>query len=292
MIITNLIGGLGNQMFQYAVARRLGHRHRTIVKLDISGFETYKLHKFSLGGFNIQADVAIGEDLKSMGIRKPSLLENYLRLACRCPVKPSPNHIFEKLPFIFNPDILALPDGVYLDGYWQNEKYFIEITDIIRREFTVKTPQAGKDKEMAEEILSCESVSLHIRRGDYVSNPLTHSIHGICDLDYYSRGIAHVVDRIRNPRLFVFSDEPEWARSNLVSHCPITLVSHNGPEKNYEDLRMMSQCRHHIIANSSFSWWGAWLNPSPSKIVISPARWMRKEEMKTDDLLPEGWIRM
>lgn len=279
-------------MFQYAVARRLAHGHGATLKLDLSEFETYKLREYSLKPFRIEAGIAGDEDLETVERRSPSLSQRLLRLLRRHPANPGIRYIAEKKPFVFDPDILTLPDGVYLDGYWQSEKYFFDIADIIRREFEVRTAQAGEDREVAENILSCESVSLHVRRGDYVSNPATHSFHGVCSLDYYAAGIAYIAEYTRNPRLFVFSDDTAWAIENLNPSIPATFISHNGPEKNYEDLRLMSQCRHHIIANSSFSWWGAWLNPSPSKIVISPTRWIASEQMETDDLLPESWIRL
>lgn len=291
MIVVRLIGGLGNQFFQYAVARHLAEIHSTILKLDISGFETYKLRKYSLWPFNIQENFALPEEVATLTVRKRGIVERVMTRALRRPSKPAPTHIREK-HFHFDPDILNLPDGVYLDGYWQSEKYFADIAGIIRQEFTVKTPQRGQDKELAERIASCESVSLHIRRGDYVYNLQTNQAHGICDLDYYFRCVEWLTQAVKKPHFFVFSDEPEWARDNLKLSYPTTLVDHNGADKDYEDLRLMSQCKHHIMANSAFSWWGAWLCTYPQKTVIAPQKWFNKADCDTSDLVLASWIRV
>jgi hypothetical protein len=241
--------------------------------------------------FNIEATIATPEEVASLTIRKQGIAERVLRRALRWSSGPAPTHIREK-HFHFDPDILNMPDSVYLDGYWQSEKYFADIAGIIRQEFTVKTPQGGKDKELAEQITSCESVSLHIRRGDYVSNSHTNQVHGTCDLDYYFRCVENLTQTVQNSHFFIFSDDPEWARDNLRLPNPITLVDHNGPNKNYEDLRLMSQCKHHIIANSSFSWWGAWLNPIEDKLVFAPKRWFARDNHNLHDFIPNQWIKV
>ena len=291
MIIVKLIGGLGNQMFQYAAGRRLAHKHNTQLKLDISSFGSYRLRRYGLHHFNIEATIASPEEVASLTIKKQGIAERVLRKALRWSSGPAPTYIREK-HFHFDPDILNLPDGVYLDGYWQSEKYFADIAGIIRQEFTVKTPQKGKDKELAEQITSCESVSLHIRRGDFVSDSHTNQVHGTCDLDYYRRCVENFTPTVKHPHFFIFSDEPQWARDNLKLPFSTTLVDHNGVDKNYEDMRLMSQCKHHIIANSSFSWWGAWLNPIEDKLVFAPKRWFTKDNRNLHDLIPNQWIKV
>jgi hypothetical protein len=290
MIITRLIGGLRNQLFQYAVGRHLAEIHQTVLRIDISGFETYKLHKYSLWSFNIQEDFASPEEVESLTVRKQVGKEGMLAKLLGKKSKLAKTHIREKKLYTFDPKILKLSDGVYLDGYWQNEKYFANIAGIIRREATVKFPQTGKDKELANMIASSESVSLHIRRRDYVSDPKTNQVHGICDLDYYSRCVAHITQTVNNSCFFVFSDDPEWVQANLRLSYPTTFVDHNDADKNYEDLRLMSQCRHNIIANSSFSWWGAWLNPNEDKLVLAPKRWLAKNGVNYKNMIPHHWI--
>jgi len=291
MIITRLIGGLGNQLFQYAVGRHLAEIHKTELKIDTSGFETYKLHKYSLWPFNIQENFASSQEIESLTAQERVGGECTLARLLRKTLKPAKKHIREKKLFSFDPKILRLPDGVYLDGYWQTEKYFVDITGIIRQEATVKFQQTGKDKGLADMIASTESISMHIRRGDYVSNPKTKQVHGICGIDYYARCVEHIAQIVKNPHFFIFSDDSEWVRTTLKLPYPNTLVDHNDADKNYEDLRLMSQCRHNIIANSSFSWWGAWLNPRKNKLVLAPKRWLAKKVVNCADIIPARWIR-
>ena len=289
MIITRLIGGLGNQMFHYAVGRRLAHVLGTELKLDISAFQSYKLRTYSLGNFNIREKFASPKEV--LALTRPTILERIRAKALRRRPWPPRTYVREKQHFHFDPKILSLPDGVYLDGYWQSEKYFVDIAGIIRLECTVKTPQTEKNKEIAEMITATESVSLHVRCGDYISNPHTRLVHGSCNRDYYFRCVEYLTQTVKNPHFFIFSDDPEWVRENLKLSYPMTLVDHNGAEKDYEDLRLMSQCKYHIIANSSFSWWGAWLSPWKDKIVFSPKRWFAKSKTSTQDLIPAQWLR-
>lgn len=291
MIITRLIGGLGNQLFQYAVGRQLAIKNDTVLKVDISSYETYKLRKYSLNAFNIQENFASPEEVTKFTLQSQGFFNRFLSKRLNKSPKPASLHIIEK-HFHFDPEILHLPDNVYLDGYWQSEKYFVDISEVIRQECTVKFPQKGKDKELAESIAASEAVSLHVRRADYVANPQTNQIHGICVPEYYTCGIERICQMVKNPHFYVFSDDIEWVRQNLELPVSTTFVDHNGADRNYEDLRLMSQCRHHIIANSTFSWWGAWLNPNPNKIVIAPMSWFNNNKACTDDIIPEGWIKI
>jgi len=290
MIIVKLKGGLGNQLFQYALGRSLSTAHKVEFKIDISIFKTYKLHAYSIGPFNIQKNIASHEEVKALTDRKLGIVESLLRRSLHRPAAPASTYIAEK-HFHFDPDILELKDGVYLDGYWQSEKYFINITEIIRRQFTVKTQQTGKDKEIAQHISSCDSVNLHIRRGSYLTFP-HNNVHGACSMDYYFRCVEHLTGTIKHPHFFIFSDDPQWAYDNLKLSYPVTIIDHNGPEKDYEDLKMMTLCKHHIIANSTFSWWGAWLCKNPQKMIFAPQKWFIKDKPDTKDLIPEGWHKL
>lgn len=289
MVVTKLMGGLGNQLFQYAAARHIAEINNAELKIDVSFFETYELHTYSIWAFNIQERFASKGEVAALSISEQGIAQRSVRRALRLSPKRAQTHIREK-QFHFDPDILKLPGGVCLDGYWQSEKYFIDIEGIIRREFTVKTKQCGKDKELAELISSCESTSLHIRRGSYLHPPY-NSTHGICKLDYYFRCVEILTKSVKNPHFFVFCDDPEWARHNLKLPYPVTYVEHNGPDKDYEDLRLMSQCKNHIVANSTFSWWGAWLSPYKEKTVFAPRKWFAKSDINTEDLIPSGWIK-
>ena len=274
MIITRIIGGLGNQLFQYAAARRLSLLHQTTLKLDTTGFEHYDWHDYSLGPFCIQEEFATQRDIAK--IHETSENRSIFTESTLNP---------------YDPNILKTPKNVYLGGYWQSEKYFIDIQDVIRREFTIHYEQDHQSQMIAEIIVRTQSVSLHVRRGNYVSNPGVNRVHGTCSLEYYRQCIAKITETVMRPHFFIFSDDPPWVRQNLRLEYPTTYVSHNDATKDYEDLRLMSLCKHHIIANSSFSWWGAWLNPKPDKIVLAPSKWFN-EPYNTQDLLPETWLRI
>jgi hypothetical protein len=284
MIIVKLTGGLGNQMFQYATARRLAHVNGTQVKLDLSWFSNIEnietSRRYELHLFNIVEEFALPDEVASLKKTKKSILTLFRRS----------NWIHEK-HYHFNPDILKLPDNVCLEGYWQSERYFKDIENIIRKEFTFKVEPDELNRRFTEAIKNSESVSIHVRRGDYVSDPATYNYHGICPIDYYIRGVKEISTRVRNPHFFIFSDDPVWVKENLKLTHPMTFIDHNGPEKAYEDLRLLSLCKNHIIANSSFSWWGAWLSENSRKTVVAPKKWFNDSAIDTSDLLPDSWIR-
>lgn len=285
MVIIKLMGGLGNQMFQYALGRHFALKHQTQLKLDISYFSTQKKRNYELSVFNIEGAFASPEEIKTFSGRNPNHKETLFSLLFN-----HPKTYVRKREIKFYPHILSLPDNVYLDGYWQSEKYFKDIADIVRQEFTVKTPPSEKNRELEQRIAAAESVSIHFRRGDYVTEPTTHDYHGICGLEYYTQCIKLLAKKVSNLYLFVFSDDMEWVRCNFKSSFPITYIDHNAG-KAFEDLRLMTQCKHHIIANSSFSWWGAWLNPRHDKIVLAPQKWF-KNPFCNRDIIPSHWIRL
>jgi hypothetical protein len=269
MIITKLIGGLGNQMFQYAIARRIARNRHELLKLDITSYQDYKLWNYTLNHLNIIENIATPAEIKAV---------------------KSQNHIRERF-FHFDPAVLSLkPDSdIYLDGYWQSEKYFKDIVADLRREFTVKTAPAAENARLITAIKGCNSVAIHIRRGDYVSNPIIYQYHGVCPLDYYLRAMARLKAIVVNPHYFIFSDDQAWTGEYFQLEDQLTFVTVNGLDHGYEDLRLMSHCKYHIIANSSFSWWGAWLADYPEKLVYAPSKWFNQPDINTNDLLPEGF---
>ncbi|MFC1496867.1 alpha-1,2-fucosyltransferase [Verrucomicrobiota bacterium] len=290
MIIVRLIGGLGNQMFQYAAARRLAYKLGVDLKLDISGFKDYKDREYWLGNFNIHEKFASQAEIKELLDKKRGRAGRLISCLLQKPVMSSA-WISER-HFHFNPSILSLTDGVYLNGHWVSEKYFVDIEKIIRQEFTVKTPQTSKNREISEKIVSTDSVSIHIRRGDYLTNPKFAKFFVTCGPDYYLQCVEQTAESVKDPHFFVFGDDPEWARNNLKLSYDTIVCDHNGPDKAHEDLRLISQCKHHIIANSTFSWWGTWLNPRKDKKVFAPKQWFSEKiqaSRNMDDLLPEGW---
>jgi hypothetical protein len=188
---------------------------------------------------------------------------------------------------------MRLGDGVRLEGYWQSSKYFADWEQLVRSHFTLRTPTNALNKDWLARINDVAAISIHVRRGDYVSNARTAEVHGSCEPEYYVRGARFLAEQMAvKPEYFLFSDDIGWARENIKLPHTTHYVEHNGPNDDYEDLRLMSSCRHHIIANSTFSWWAAWLNPSQEKCVVAPKRWFRDPDMDDGDLIPAGWVRM
>jgi len=284
-IAAHIVGGLGNQMFQYACARAAAQRSGTRLLLDLSSFERYKLHRYGLDGFCIDAASAprrlqtgslMQAGLVRLGLdnRKIMALQGY-------------DYIAESPSMEFEPRMLAPLGRAYITGYWQNEAYFADAADQIRKEFQLPRPAAPLP--VPDEL---PRVSLHIRRGDYVTNPTANAVHGVLGLDYYRDAVALVASRIgADFRLVVFSDDIEWARQNLAVSQPMSFIS-GSTATPHEDLHQMASCDHHIIANSSFSWWGAWLNPSPAKVVVTPQRWFVAPQFAHLHACPPQWERV
>jgi hypothetical protein len=287
VVIVRLINGLGNQMFQYAAGRRLAHALGVPLKLDLAAFAVHKMRSYELGAFSIQETFATVEEVAYLTLREKGFWERLLRR-----LSHRPTYFIEKRLFHFDPEILTLHPGVYLKGSWQSEKYFKDIEPIIRIEFRLKNLPSDKNGDLLDDITSCDSISLHVRRGDYVSNPDTSRLHGVCNPEYYTAGTSYFAQRIQNPRFFVFSDDPQWVRENLKIPYPAIIVDHNGETRSHEDLRLMSHCKHHIIANSTFSWWGAWLSENPQKIVLAPHCWRKGDKDEARDLIPSSWIKI
>ncbi len=293
MVIVKLIGGLGNQLFQYAAARRLSHGLQTTLKLNTSYFETSELRVYSLHPFNVQEAFASSGELDQVESRSRKGLDRIIfRLRQKLGLFYQWTIIHESYIRPLDPQVINASGDVYLRGYWQSEKYFADIQDVIRREFTVKYEQDPQSKEIARMIDSTRAVSIHIRRGDYISDPRTRQVHGVCSLEYYQECARQIAEKVVQPHFFVFSDDPHWVTENLRLEHPITFVTHNDVTKDYEDLRLMSMCQHHIVANSSFSWWGAWLNSSPDKIVFAPRKWFNDPRYDTRDVIPPTWIKV
>jgi hypothetical protein len=294
MILVKLRGGLSNQMFQYAAARRLADHHRTELRVDISWYahpppeatpRAYELHHLNISATLATADDLIGTD----GVRNTRLPD--LPIALWRKLRPRFRFVAES-QFQFDERILSLPDNVCLFGYWVSERYFADIEPAIRQEFSFREAPDDENARLMALMQATPSVSLHVRRGDYAQNPTLTRIHGICSLEYYSDAIGHITQRVPGARFFVFSDDLAWAEQHLLIRHPIEFVRHNAGHKGHEDLRLMSNCRHHIIANSGFSWWGAWLNPRPDKIICAPARWFADGRYDTSDVLPPSWVRL
>lgn len=292
MLISHIIGGLGNQMFQYAAGRALSLTRAVPLKLDISGFEGYGLHQ----GFELQRVFNCAADIASEIEVRDRLGWQFSPPIRRIVARPS-LAVLRRATYVIEPHfhywagIKQVPDNCYLAGYWQSEQYFQSYEAVIRTDFAFKLPLADRNSELALQIARGNAVSLHIRRGDYANNPKTTATHGLCSLDYYRAAMQHIAGRVQSPHFFIFSDDIAWVKNNLAINFPHQYIDHNQGAESYNDMRLMSLCQHNIIANSSFSWWGAWLNTHAHKIVIAPKQWFANTT-NVADLIPSCWERL
>ena len=285
MIIIKLNGGLGNQLFQYSLGRKLSIKNNDIFKMDLSSFKGNKDRHYSLNPFTIVENIANEEEIKK--IEKLGLWKLFDKF------KPHYKRSSIKYKgYNFDPNILKLSGNFHLDGYWQSEKYFKDIENIVRKEITLKNSLPSKYSGLIGEITNNNSVSIHIRRCDYATNKKFSAVYNLLDEEYYQRTVKFIAEKIKEPKFFIFSDDIKWAKQNLNIPYPKIFVSDNSEIKNYEELTLMSLCKHNIIANSSFSWWGAWLNTNIDKIVLSPDKWFNIGVGNTSDLIPENWIKL
>jgi hypothetical protein len=281
MVITRLMGGIGNQMFQYAAARRLAlARGGAPLELDLSWFDASPDRRYALHALNIEAAIATAAEVAE--IREASRLRRFLKLGYPW------SWIHERFLSPVDRRVLDAGEWTYLEGYWQSERYFADAADTIRREFAINWEPDGRGRDLLEQIGATDAVSVHVRRGDYVGSPER----SVCTPAYYTTCVARMAERVAQPHLFLFSDDPGWVAANLRFDYPVTIVSETPARSDHGDLRLMSACRHHILANSSFSWWGAWLSPRTDKVVLAPRRWMNDPRVDDRDVVPEGWERV
>jgi hypothetical protein len=288
MVIARLTGGLGNQMFQYAAGRALADRLGAELLLDTRAlqhtlaFQPYTRRNYALGQFKLRARVATPAELEDwpkwvmdIGMRLPFSLP-FLR---RWHFEPA---------ITYDQRVQSLQDPVCLVGYWQSERYFSDSADRIRADFTLEKPLTGTNADILERARSGNSVGLHVRRGDFANLPAAAKAHGLCSIDYYRRAISLVRERQTGCHFLVFSDDPEWARSELPLDSSAVFVVGNA-ESPEQDLALMRACKHHIIANSSFSWWAAWLGYHAQQTVIAPTPWYASPKLDARDLVVSRW---
>jgi hypothetical protein len=292
MIIVKIIGGLGNQMFQYALGRSLSIRNKDILKLDLSAFdnqkavtEKYLIRKSELENFNTLHERATPEEIERL--KNPyGKLSKYWRAFCVRVLKQS--------TISFKKKFLRKKGGIYLDGYFQSERYFMDHRDILIKEFSNRNCFSPASKEIYENILrDVDSLSLHIRRGDNAYNKSSMKVFGMPANSYYTEAIERVIRETKKSlhNLYIFSDDIDWVRKNIKISLPTTYVSRDGMEA-WEELLMMSRCKNNIISNSTFSWWAAWLNQNDRKVVIAPKHWANVSKRHFKKIIPSGWIRI
>ncbi len=289
MKIVNIMGGLGNQMFQYSFALSLRHQTSIIVKLDISGYVNYELHYEIHNGFELENIFYLNESYSNSSERD-AIYNCKTDLITRIHRKVSSNIKFgviesKKDEFRFRSHLyLPLVGDCFYSGYWHSYKYFKYIEHILRARLVFPKLSEKENIELSERILQRESVAIHFRRGDYVANK---TFGGICTLKYYEDAISLIKLKVENPLFIIFSNDLNWCKSNLKFNDAI-FVNWNVEIKSFRDMQLMSMCNHNIISNSSFSWWGAWLNNNKNKIVISPNKWINNDH-NIEDVIPPDW---
>ncbi|OGF26067.1 hypothetical protein A2303_04680 [Candidatus Falkowbacteria bacterium RIFOXYB2_FULL_47_14] len=285
MIIVKIQGGLGNQLFQYAAGKNLATKNNTPHKLDITEYDDKNnQRRYRLNNFLIEENIATREEIARYRI------SGWQKIADRLKPRFQRKYI-QYLGYKFNEDILKIKNkNLYFDGYWQSEKYFSDMENDIRKEFKLKIPLEKKFPDLLS-VFDENSISLHIRRGDYLKEKIS-SIYGLLPPEYYYRALTVLTSKIKNPNIFVFSDDIPWTKKNLTLPHSTIFISRYKKLEDYEELILMSRCQHNIIANSSFSWWGAWLNENPKKIVIAPRKWFATEKYNHDELLPKNWLKL
>jgi hypothetical protein len=287
VIIVKLQGGLANQLFQYAIGRKISINLNAILKLDIEWFSSPNNaigRNYGLSAFNISENFATAREINKYTDSHPLILSAFNKLLYR-------TRYIKEAGIQFSKEIFDTTDNTYLEGYWQSEKYFIDIREILLKDFSFRNEPDTANIIWLDRIHNSNSVSVHIRRGDYANIPSTNKFHGLCDPEYYTKACKVIETRQASPEYFVFSDDINWAKENIHFSYPAYFIGQNS-SKPHEDLRLMTHCKHNIIANSSFSWWGAWLNTSQGKIVIAPRKWFNDPEINTLDLVPESWLRL
>ncbi len=289
MIIIKVFQGLGNQMFQYSLGRALEKRFKVKVKYDLSWFKDNSNHRsFGLDKFNLTAEEPSDEEIYNI---KNGVFKNRLI-----------NFLFQRklnfLPYFKRPffkedlksldlNILKINSRTYIEGYFTSEIFFKEIRSVLINDFELISTPSAKNKVLIDSVLNQNSVCLSVRRGDF----LKYSIHNVCDLQYFYDAIELIEKKISEPVFYIFSDDNDWVQMNLKIKGEHYFITHNFPDF-YEDFRIMKSCKHHIIPNSTFSWWAAWLADSEDKIVISPETWLNSDEIDYSYFLPEDWIKI
>jgi len=289
-VIARIEGGLGNQLFQYASARSLADRLGRDLVLDLRGLQKNGDRGYMLDRYAIRATVATADDLQNLPAWQSSRMGRLLsRASQRCPWWVS-FPVFWPESFAYDARFERIPRPVYLVGYWQSEKYFAWNRGRILSDLSLV--RQLEESSTLNAIRNTTSVSLHIRRGDYVTNPLAAKFHGLCDLSYYQAAVDGLVARFPELQVFAFSDDPEWVKRNLKLNVALHIMDVCSADEAHIDLELMSNCRHHVIANSSFSWWGAWRSTSPNQVVYAPQRWFADANTDTSDVIPARWIQL
>jgi len=292
MVITRLKGGMGNQLFQYALGRQLAAQLNTELKLDVSNLlyrnkgADFVYRDYDLGVFNVEGDF----------LTRPELLRPIMNLRIGPLSRRVKGFLTRKYPvveeahFHYDPSILSEASaGKIYEGWFQSPRYFAGVEAEIRRTFTFSRPLLPESAELHARIIGSNAICLNVRRTDF----LTTDVLNATNRDYFLRAAAYLAERVDHPHFFVFSDDVEWCRENITLGHPTEFVGHEHKGWKFGNyLRLMHACRHFIIPNSTFAWWAAWLNTGADKLVVAPKHWFTDPAIDTTDLVPDNWVRL
>lgn len=282
-IIVKLDGRMANQMFEWAFARAYEAKNGILPLIDNSK-ETLKLNNFAL----MKDLKTIKQPFWNKVLRKIIIFRN-LRNKITELKFDSMSNVVEKG---YSPELSEHKPPVYISGYYQNELYFKDIREQLLKDFKLTKKLNSKNEKMLEQIKNTESISVHFRRGDYTKARVAQHF-GMCSTEYYKNAVKVIADKLnKKPTLFVFSDDIKWVRENVKFDYDAVYVDINNGKQGYFDLELMKNCKHNVIANSSFSWMGAWLNNNPNKIVVAPTPWYNSDILNCDDIVPDSWIKL
>jgi hypothetical protein len=279
MIITNIIGGIGNQLFQYYFGRKIADLNNTSLKLDNSGFESYSWHKFELNKFNLEYNIASKEDVEIL------LQDNFMSRGAQKFLPYYKRKFVKQNVDFYDSNLFKIKDNSYLEGYWQCDKYFLTMREKILSEITLKPKFKNEQfKDLKKDILKNNSISLHVRRGNYLDLKVP-----VCSIEYYESALNLISKFIEDFKVYIFTNDIEWCKDNFSGKYNVKIISGHENIYDYHELILMSQCKHNIISNSTFSWWAGWLNNSPNKKIIYPKI---AKEMLNKDLFLENWVEL
>lgn len=286
MVLVEIEGGLGNQMFQYAAGKALSTRLGVPLLLSSHVFRSFPKKLLSDSFFPL-ASYSVFTSLQKTSFAE-STYKNRIKKLLGFPFRK----VYKEENLYYDKQFENLVAPVYLKGFWQSEKYFLNIKDEIRNSYSFTSLLSSKNTEILKNILSGNSVSVHIRRGDYIDNVDNFKKHGVCDIEYYLKAFRIVESKVENPIYFIFTDDVEWVKKEILPvRKGMLIVEGNVGADSWIDMHLMSRCKHNIIANSTFSWWAAWLNANVRKNVIAPKKWFALDELNQQqfDLIPDSW---
>jgi hypothetical protein len=299
MILVRFTGGLGNQLFQYAVGTALAVKNKTVLKIDTTFLldrsqphEIVTHRNLDIDILNVQLHFASEAEINHFnGKAYPHLVGKIFNKLLWELGRKKRLVIEHQRNFI--PEILDLGDDQCLVGAWQSEKYFKAVIPELKEQYTFRQELKGQAESVAREIRQCSSLCLNVRRGDYVTSPVYSKTLGAMPVEYFNRSMEKLRSLHKIDNVFVFSDDLTWCKNHLFFKEPTTFVEHDlAGEKFGTYLQLMSLCKHFIIPNSTFGWWAAWMGNSPEKTVIAPRQWFLDSSYSDADLIPENWIRI